>query len=49
MKAIKFDKYKDFLINKLINDVFDNLDNILRFKTINVFFIINILLTLKVI
>lgn len=42
MKAIKFDKYKDFLINKLINDVFDNLDNILRFKTINVFFIINI-------
>lgn len=35
MKAIKFDKQNEFLINKLINDVVGDIENILRFKIKN--------------
>lgn len=35
MKAIQFDKQNDFLINKLINDVVGDIENVLRFKIKN--------------
>lgn len=35
IKAIKFDKQNEFLINKVINDVVEDLENILKFKIKN--------------